>query len=129
MREVSRLLAPPALEAVDGPLAGGRKSMVRYPAYGCPAGGFYADTNRLVVKARLAHPENPMGDSTAIFDLDEGFSHERLPQLLEALPAQKELLLRSSITVSPPSLIELCDFCIDRGLRILAVSLLPDVLA
>ena len=70
-----------------------------------------------------------MGEPSAILDLDEGFSHERLPQSLEALSAQKMLHFWSSITDYPPILIELCDFCIDRGLRILAVSLLPGVLA
>jgi hypothetical protein len=129
MREVSDLLAPPALEAIDGPLAGGRKSVVRYPTHGCPVGGFDADANGLVAKARLAHPKNPMGDPPAIFDLDEGFSHERLPQSLEALPAQKVRHFWSSITGRPPILIELRDFCMDRGLRAFAVRLLTHVLA
>ena len=90
--------------------------MVRYPSYGCPVGGLDANANRLVAKERLAHPENPMGDPSAILDLDEGFSHERLSQSLQALPAQKVLHFWSSITDNPPILIELCDFCIDRGL-------------
>ena len=129
MCKVSDLLAPAALEAIDGPLAGGRKSVVRYPTHGCPVGGFDADANRLVAKARLAHPENPMGDPPAIFDLDEGFSHERLSQSLQALPAQKMLHFWSSITGYPPILIELSDFCMDHGLRTLAVRLLIHVLA
>ena len=116
MREVGHFLAPPALEAVGSPLAGGCKRMVRYPTYGCSVGGFDADANRLVAKERLAHPENSMGDSPAIFDLDEGFSHERFSQSLQALPAQKVLHFWSSITDNSPILIELCDFCIDRGL-------------
>ena len=116
MPEFSDLLAPPALEAIDRFLAGGRISVVRYPPHRCSVRGFDADANRLVAKERLAHPENSMGDSPAIFDLDEGFSHERLSQSLQALPAQKVLHFWSSITDNPPILIELCDFCIDRGL-------------
>ena len=70
-----------------------------------------------------------MGDSLAMLDLDEGFARERLPQSLEALPAQKVLHFWSSITGRPPILIELCDFCMDRGLRAFAVRLLTHVLA
>ena len=70
-----------------------------------------------------------MGEPSAILDLDEGVSHERLPQSLEALSAQKMLHFWSSITDYPPILIELSDFCMDHGLRTLAVRLLIHLLA
>ena len=123
MPELSELLGPTALEAIYRLLAGGRISVVRYPQHGCSVGGFDADANRLFAETRLAHPENPVGDPPAIFDLDESFSHQRLTQSLKAPPAQKLLHDWSSITSSGASLIELCHFCTDHGLRSLFISL------
>ena len=51
MLDCRGLLAPPALEAIDGSLAGGRKSLVRYPLHSCSVGGFDTDTNGLVAEA------------------------------------------------------------------------------
>ena len=83
------LTSPSAFEAIERPLAVGCKSVVRNPSHRSPVGGFEADPDVLRSKARLAHPEDLMGDADTIFDFHEGFSYQRPLQALQTPPAEK----------------------------------------